>query len=545
MNRFQRVREILDEAVGGAGASVGFHGAFWRNTTRDRFVAARVFGLGLVIVGDGAGSNLVRALKGEAPFGADLPEPPAGARFNRMPSGREPVPAEAIAEVERWIDDGCPDDAPAPAWRPTNAPIASSRTDDIWFLDAREGWAVNSNGQILHTTDGFQTWEQQFQDRVYLRCVGFASATRGWVGTLTPGRPLYETADGGASWNLVTGLPEGAPSAVCGLSVVNESVAYASGTNYPDRPARMMRTVDGGASWQAWEMGEHATLLVDTYFTDTDHGWVVGGLATAANPTRDDVHAVVLRTEDGGRTWTDRAAPLRDQLPLGEWGWKIHFLDERVGYVALESFTRAALLKTTDGGDTWTRIDVHDPQGNANLEGVGFLDEDTGWVGGWGSETFEEGFSSATVDGGATWRNANEVGLFINRFRFFRGPQPIGYASGRTVYRYAAEPPEAEPRAVAPGQELVLLDDNAPLRTGVPLAVAVAVPEDAAHLTVDIWDRFGEHVRALVDEKEPAPGRRTVHWDATDTEGRPVSGSFLLRVTVDGRSESQIAHVTR
>src|ERR1051326_8083085 len=40
-------------------------------------------------------------------------------------------------------------------WRPTNAPIASSRTDDIWFLDPQCGWAVNSNGQIVHTEDGF------------------------------------------------------------------------------------------------------------------------------------------------------------------------------------------------------------------------------------------------------------------------------------------------------------------------------------------------------------------------------------------------------
>jgi hypothetical protein len=36
-------------------------------------------------------------------------------------------------------------------WVKTNAPPASSRTDDIWFLDENVGWAVNSNGQILKT----------------------------------------------------------------------------------------------------------------------------------------------------------------------------------------------------------------------------------------------------------------------------------------------------------------------------------------------------------------------------------------------------------
>ncbi|MGH9334361.1 MAG: WD40/YVTN/BNR-like repeat-containing protein, partial [Vicinamibacteria bacterium] len=117
---------------------------------------------------------------------------------------------------------------------------------------------------------------------------------------------VHVSRDGGANWTNVTNLPQLAPSAVCGLSVVDESVVYASGTNYPNRPARMMRTVDGGATWQAWDMSAHATLLVDTYFTDADHGWVVGGKATVANPTRDDVRAVVLRTEDGGATWVDK-----------------------------------------------------------------------------------------------------------------------------------------------------------------------------------------------------------------------------------------------
>jgi hypothetical protein len=547
MERFQRVREILDEAVGGPDAPVGFHGAVWRGTTRDEFVAIKVFGKDFVVVGDGAASNLVLALKGQSPFGADLPDPPPGASISRMPSGRDPVPAESIAFIEQWIDDGCPDDDAPPVeltWRATNAPIASSRTDDIWFIDPQCGWAVNSDGQIVHTEDGFATWEQQLHDKdVYFRCVGFASASRGWVGTLTAGKRLFETVDGGVSWTNVADLPPLAPSAVCGLSVVDESVVYASGTNFPNRPARMMRTVDSGASWQAWDMSTHATLLVDTYFTDADHGWVVGGKATAPNPTRDDVRAVVLRTEDGGVTWVNKVAGLSAQLPLGEWGWKIQFLNDQVGYVALESFVRGAILKTTDGGDSWTRIDINDPQGNANLEGVGFINESTGWVGGWGSASFLEGYSSSTIDGGKTWQDANEIGQFINRFRFFGDPVTVGYASGRTVYQYSAEPAEAL-AAVAPPEGLRLLDDNAPSRSDGPLQLAVTVPDGAELLTIDIWDRFGEYVHRLLDEPQPAPGPRTVGWDATDA-GAPLAGGFILRVTVDGRSESQIVHITR
>ena len=130
-------------------------------------------------------------------------------------------------------------------WRPTNAPAASSRTDDIWFLDAATGWAVNSNGQILFTDDGGESWSEQFHSPAYLRCVGFANKSKGWVGTLTAAARFYQTVDGGKTWTTVQNLPAAAPSAICGLSVVNEAVIYASGTNYPNRPPRMIKSIDG------------------------------------------------------------------------------------------------------------------------------------------------------------------------------------------------------------------------------------------------------------------------------------------------------------
>ena len=75
MTRYQQVINILDQAIGGPGMNIAVHGAFWRNLTRDQFVAKKVQGLDLLVVGNGAGSNLIKALKGEAPFGDDLAMP--------------------------------------------------------------------------------------------------------------------------------------------------------------------------------------------------------------------------------------------------------------------------------------------------------------------------------------------------------------------------------------------------------------------------------------------------------------------------------------
>jgi hypothetical protein len=106
---FEDVVGILDDSVGGPEAEVASHGPFWRGITRDRFVAMRVGGRRLVAPGDGDNSNLVKSLRGQAPFGSDLPGPPEGAVTPMMPAYLPPVPAESIKRIVEWIDDGCPE----------------------------------------------------------------------------------------------------------------------------------------------------------------------------------------------------------------------------------------------------------------------------------------------------------------------------------------------------------------------------------------------------------------------------------------------------
>lgn len=422
-------------------------------------------------------------------------------------------------------------------WRRTNAPTATSRTDDIWFFDAERGWAVNSNGHVLQTLDGGDSWQRRFSAQgVYLRCVGFASDTVGWVGTLAAPSRLFQTRDGGATWARVENLPAEAPPAICGLSVVDEQVVYGSGTNFPNQPTGVIKSVDGGATWTAREMGDHATLLVDVFFRDKRHGWVVGGKADVPNPTRDDVKAVVLETEDGGETWQNRLAGLDAELPLGEWGWKIYFVNEELGFVSLENFNDGAVLKTLDGGRTWTRKPIADPQDNANLEGIGFVDDRLGWAGGWGDRNFQGGFTSETRDGGETWTDANHVGKFLNRFRFIREPELVGYASGDSVYKYSSEPvtPPAPGVAIAPEQP------EAFARARFPIQIPVSSAPGAETVRVDVWDRFGEHLATPLEETALPAGAHEVSWSGETESGATAGpGLYIYRVTTGDTAESR------
>ncbi len=544
MNRFQRVVQILDNAVGGPTMPVGFpHGPFWRDVTRDVFVARKVLGMVIITVGDGSGSMLVKALKGESPFGEDIP---------RMPPNMPPVPDLEIAFIEQWINEGCLEDEVVEAapltWKKTNAPEAGSRTDDVWFIDSNTGWAVNSDGKIIRTEDGGHSWTVQATfPFLYLRCVAFADADIGWVGTISPTRRLLHTTNGGVDWQPVTNLPPEAPVKVCGLSVVDDQVVYCSGTNEPNDLPRMMKTTDGGATWFAWSMEQHASILIDCYFREPLRGWVVGGKAGEPNPTtRDKIKPVVLETTDGGATWTNRLVGHQDDLPFGEWGWKIHWLNDQIGFVSLENFTEAAILKTTDGGVTWNRIKVNDPQRNANLEGVGFLDEKRGWVGGWGPGGFVNGFSSATADGGNTWSDANEIGLFINRFRFFGDPVTVGYASGKTVYKYSSEPEPARGFAAPPDPSRAMLPGTRIMGRPGSATFRILVPAGAKRLSLFVWDRFGGEVGSILDEIHPLSGSRIFEWNGLDSRGKAVEpGDYIARLVIDESTASTFVSLHR
>ena len=135
MNRFQQVKEILDNSVGGPNAVVGGpHGAFWRNLSRDQFVAFKILGLPIVALGNGSGSNIVKAMRGEAPFGLDIGTP--GRLLRRMPAGRDPVPPDQIAFISAWIDAGCPEEVA-----------------DIGAIEARLGGAPSGSAFVI-VSDG-------------------------------------------------------------------------------------------------------------------------------------------------------------------------------------------------------------------------------------------------------------------------------------------------------------------------------------------------------------------------------------------------------
>ena len=131
----------------------------------------------------------------------------------------------------------------------------------------------------------------------------------------------------------------------------------------------MLVTTDGGKTWEKMEVdmrppgarqrpggrpgagggppgfgGGGPSPLYNIYFVDENVGFITGGRAT------------ILKTEDGGKTWSRKMAmsdtPGRDGNPgrLRANLMGIQMINETIGFIAGSENT---ILKTTDGGETW------------------------------------------------------------------------------------------------------------------------------------------------------------------------------------------------
>ena len=195
----------------------------------------------------------------------------------------------------------------------------------------------------------------------------------------------------------------------------------------------MLTTSDGGKTWEKMEVdmrppgaGQRPggrpgrggpAPLYNIYFVDENVGFIIGGRAT------------ILKTEDGGKTWSRKMAmsdtpgrggnprPLRANL-MG-----IQMINETTGFIAGSENT---ILKTTDGGETWVGSSERARVGETrnNLEGIWFVSETTGWIIG------SFGTLLHTADGGANWTK-QDPGFDNNLFGIYFIDENTGWICGQ------------------------------------------------------------------------------------------------------------------
>jgi len=188
----------------------------------------------------------------------------------------------------------------------------ASNTPHVAFVDRLNGWVTLGQGKpVLHTRDGGYTWSEQeppggrltFVDAMTVWSATDPAATGGG------GVSVYLSKDGGDSWSPAGSLV----SQTCSspdLAAVDAMHAWfvSPECGWTSRSA-VLRTADGGATWQEMSPTSDGNYENMTFFTPTDGLAVRTVCPQSPVSSNDECQNQLLRTRDGGYTWAAEVIP--------------------------------------------------------------------------------------------------------------------------------------------------------------------------------------------------------------------------------------------
>ena len=409
-------------------------------------------------------------------------------------------------------------------WRRVPGIPFSGKINDLYFTDANTGWFTIYD-MVYKTTDSGDSWII-FSNAGSNRSIGFFDDQTGILGNLDSNNVLRRSTNGGANWTNVTGFPSIKPRGVCGISIVDSNTAYIVGAYTYN--ARVFKTTDKGLNWSlVFNDTSLARSLVDCYFWSKDSGIVAGGYNVTSF---DNGNSVVLLTTNGGINWQQVYKSSRTK----EWCWKISFnksYSKSFGVISIERSVSNGLsyfLKTTNSGYNWTEI----PFMVYDQEGIGFLNENTGWIGGYGNASDNSNY--VTTDGGLTWSLAG-WGVFMNRIRFIN--DTLAFAGAGYAFKYSRNI-VGIPYVQTEIPTDLNLYQNYPNPFNPITLIKYDIPKvgnnSLTNVKITVFDITGKKIRELVNENL-SPGKYQVSFDG----GYFTSGIYIYKLETGSFSVSK------
>jgi len=246
-----------------------------------------------------------------------------------------------------------------PRWTSQQSGV-NSRLRGVSAVSDRVAWVSGSASTVLRTTDGGTTWQklsvtgEQFDFRdidaidanvAYVLSIGNGPASR-----------IYKTVDGGSTWTLQF-KSEDAKAFYDAMTFWDANRGLVIGDSI-DGQFCILLTTSGGRDWSRVPTkslpvalpneGAFAASGSNIAIFGKTHAWIGTGAATKAR---------VLRTADGGRSWSIAETPLKAGPSSGI--FSIAFRDKRHGVIVGGDYTKESeavdsAAITTDGGASWT-----------------------------------------------------------------------------------------------------------------------------------------------------------------------------------------------
>jgi photosystem II stability/assembly factor-like uncharacterized protein len=221
------------------------------------------------------------------------------------------------------------------------------------------GWAIGqdatwANPVIVHTSDGGQTWQVQgdltpwagrngtdisaVDDRTAWAALG-SSTVEATDGT------ILHTTDGGDTWASQP-IPPGLPGGVKSIKGLSRQEAWAASLY-----GTVLHTTDGGATWNVVSHPTVPIYEVNRMDAIGDNVWI----ADSAGP---DPMGSVVHTQDGGLTWRAEHLPWGGEYEYNS-ALTVHAFSPEAVWASgslIEPGPGAAFYRTLDGGVQWKHV---------------------------------------------------------------------------------------------------------------------------------------------------------------------------------------------
>jgi len=264
------------------------------------------------------------------------------------------------------------------------------------------------------------------------------------------GSTVLRTSNGGSTWKRLNVTTE--PLDFRDVDAIDEQTAFV--LSIGNGPAsRIYKATDAGITWTLQFKNEDPEAFFDAMsFWDGNHGVVIG----------DSIRGqfCILRTENGGRTWTrvpvnDLPPALENEGAFAASGTNIALVGKSHAWIGTGAAARARVLRTSDSGRTWRIADTPLHAGpSAGIFSVAFRDVKHGVIvgGDYTKEKEARANVAVTSDGGISWELVKGLSGYRSVIAYVAGPKtPSLLAVGPSGTDYSSDDGRTWTEIAGPG----------------------------------------------------------------------------------------------
>lgn len=272
-----------------------------------------------------------------------------------------------------------------PAYTYYSTIVLKSVTGDVWV--------AGSGGGMMYSSNGGTNWSPRTTSHGYsILTMSMPTSSIGYIGGGSASFGVSEcskTTDGGNTWTLLSTPSPMNAYQINSLFFIDANTGWAAGFASPFTPALVTKTTDGGATWVTQTLqGSPNGSAISVQMTDANNGYVFAS-------------AGLFRTTDGGATWIKNT---NSYLSTNLWS-NMFVLNKDVVYLngtgtGTTVGSTKKVVRTLDGGTTWT-----DLTGNLLYTTTVFR---TKWLNlKHGTISGTNGYMAKTTNGGLNWSESN------------------------------------------------------------------------------------------------------------------------------------------